>query len=147
MMRRLGMLLVALVVAQVVARQIVRAGAEPIRLGTVVFNSPGKDTRTNASLNAEYVVVRNPTFSRQCITGWTVADLAGHVYTFRDLCLSGYGTVTLHTGRGTDTYNDRFWGSRSYIWNNDGDEVSLRNAAGSTIDHCSWPAGTAAVAC
>jgi hypothetical protein len=147
MMRRLGMLVVALVVAQLVARQIVRAAPEPVRLGTVVFNSPGKDTWSNASLNAEYVVVRNATSTPKCISGYTLADLAGHLYTFRDLCLGGYAAVTLHTGRGTDTGTDRYWGSRNYIWNNDGDEATLRDASGSLVDDCSWPAGTAAVAC
>jgi len=35
--------------------------------------------------------------------------------------------VTLHTGSGTDSETDLYWGSGSPIWNNDGDTVTVRN--------------------
>ncbi|MDP3714589.1 MAG: hypothetical protein Q8R60_19150 [Mycobacteriales bacterium] len=36
----------------------------------------------------------------------------------------------------------RYWGSGAYVWNNDGDAATLRNAAGSTLDTCSRRGGS-----
>jgi hypothetical protein len=33
---------------------------------------------------------------------------------------------------------NRFWGSKSYIWNNTGDRATLRNARGVIVSRCSY---------
>ena len=45
----------------------------------------------------------------------------------------------MHTGKGTNTVTDRYWGSSAYIWNNDKDAAWLRNSpSGTLIDYCSY---------
>lgn len=43
-------------------------------LGAIQYDSPGKDTRSNASLNAEWVTVMNKTGKTLDLNGWTLAD-------------------------------------------------------------------------
>ena len=121
--------------------------AGPLQFGKVVYDSPGSDTRTNTSLNAEYVVIRNTSSTTRCLTNWTVRDVANHVYRFPSFCLGGYKSVTLHTGRGTNTAAHRYWGSGSYIWNNTGDKAYLRNGSGTLMDSCAWGDGVGYLTC
>ncbi len=121
--------------------------AGSLQFGRIYYDSPGSDTRTNSSLNAEYVVVKNLASTSKCLTGWTIRDAAGHVYKFGSFCLAGYKTVTLHTGRGTNTAAHRYWGSGNYIWNNTGDRAYLRNSAGTLMDSCSWGDGVGYLNC
>ncbi|MDQ1687137.1 MAG: hypothetical protein QOK42_112, partial [Frankiaceae bacterium] len=97
---------------------------------------PGSDTRTNASINGEYAVVKNMTSTTRSLTGWTIRDAAAHVYKFGTFSLGGGKTVTLYTGKGTNTTARRYWGQSNYVWNNDKDTASLRNAAGSLVHSC-----------
>ena len=53
--------------------------AAPVRFSYVQYNSPGTDTGSNKSLNAEYIVVKNYTKSARSLTGWTIRDPKGHV--------------------------------------------------------------------
>jgi hypothetical protein len=46
--------------------------------------------------------------------------------------------VTVHTGTGTNTIRHRYWRSANYIWNNDRDTATLKNAAGVVKDRCSY---------
>ncbi|NUT37249.1 MAG: lamin tail domain-containing protein [Hamadaea sp.] len=102
-------------------------------------NSPGPDTRTNASLNAEYIVIRNIGARSRNLRGWTVRDKAGHVYAFTsDFILKPDTYVKLHTGKGTNSASHRYWGSGNYIWNNKGDTAYLRRPSGTNADVCSW---------
>ncbi|WP_436927665.1 lamin tail domain-containing protein [Halosimplex amylolyticum] len=90
------------------------------------------DEREN--LNDEYVVFRNTGPEPLDLSGWTVADAADHTYTFPDgFTLDTDATVTLHTGSGTDSNTDLYWGSGSPIWNNDGDTVIVTNHEGDEV--------------
>lgn len=62
-----------------------------------------------------------------------------HVYTFGTFTLKPGASVTLYTGKGTNTSSKRYWGRASYVWNNTGDEAYLKNTSGTTKDTCSWP--------
>jgi len=42
-------------------------------------------------------------------------------------------TVTLHTGSGTDTATDLYWGSGSPVWNNGGDTVFVTTDDGELV--------------
>ena len=128
------------------------AAATPaVSFTKIQFNSPGSDTRSTTSLNAEWVRMTNNTRSAIQLKGWTVRDKAGHVYTFKTSYSLGAGKrVYVHTGKGTDGRPDaqhRYQNSGNYIWNNTGDTAYLRNAAGKTIDTCSWTSGTAPTYC
>jgi hypothetical protein len=112
--------------------------ASSIQIYRVYYNSPGSDTRSNASLNAEYVVLKNTGSSSRSLKGWTLRDRSRHVFTFPAFTLGAKKYVTIHTGRGTRTTTQLYWGSRAYIWNNTGDTAYLRTASGSASDTCSW---------
>lgn len=46
----------------------------------IYHNSPGTDTGSNTSLNAEWVQIKNVTSTTKYLTGWTVRDNAGHIH-------------------------------------------------------------------
>ena len=77
--------------------------ASPLQLGRIQYDSPGTDTRTNSSLNAEYVTIKNLGSSARSLTGFTVRDAQNHVYKFGSFTLRAGRTVRLHTGHGTNT--------------------------------------------
>lgn len=54
----------------------------------MLFDSPGSDTGSNTSLNAEYAKVVNNTSSPVSLTGWTLRDAGRHVYTFPKFSLA-----------------------------------------------------------
>ncbi|HEX8305676.1 MAG TPA: lamin tail domain-containing protein [Jatrophihabitans sp.] len=111
-------------------------------------NSPGTDTGTNYSLNGEYVVITNSSYTASfTLTGYTISDRSAHVYRFGTFVLRPRASVTLHTGIGTNTSTHRYWGSRAYIWNNTGDTAYLKNSVGTLKDSCSWGSIASYVTC
>lgn len=110
-----------------------------VQVYKVYYNSPGTDTSSNTSLNAEYVTLKNAGTTTANLYGWTLRDAQNHVYKFTsNVYLKPGATLTVHTGRGTNTSTNRYWGLTWYVWNNTGDKVTVKNKAGSTIDYCSW---------
>jgi hypothetical protein len=114
-----------------------------IRITKIYYNSPGGDNRSNASLNAEWIRLKNTGHSARQLRGWTISDAFGDVYRFGRFRLNAGSTVTIHTGRGRNTRTDRYWGRRNYEWNNKGDTARLRRANGALADSCSYKGGHA----
>lgn len=112
--------------------------ATTVKISRIYYNSPGTDIYSTTSLNAEYVNVTNIGTTTLAITGWTIRDAANHIYKFPSTSIPARSTVTLHTGKGTNTGNQRYWGSGAYIWNNDKDTGYLRSPAGTLISVCSY---------
>ncbi|GAA3350601.1 hypothetical protein GCM10020358_77170 [Amorphoplanes nipponensis] len=116
--------------------------AGDVQFTKIVYNSPGADTGSNTSLNAEYARLTNRTGKTINLRGWTIRDAAGHVYTVStDHRLGAGKTVYLHTGKGTNGRPDsghRYWNRTGYVWNNSGDTAYLRSPAGKSIDSCRW---------
>ena len=108
------------------------------RITAIYFDSPGSDTGTNSSLNAEWVRIKNTTNTRKTLTDWTLHDSATHVYPFPTFTLAAGATVKVHTGSGADTASDLYWRQGYYVWNNSGDAATLTNAAGAVVDRCSY---------
>lgn len=124
--------------------------APSLRFHGAQYDSPGTDNRSNASLNAEWISLVNTGTTSVNLRGWTVRDASRHVYTFGNVTIPGRGgRIWLHTGRGTNTATNLYWGSGNYVWNNTGDTATLKNPAGSTRDTCTWQykAGRTWVAC
>jgi hypothetical protein len=89
-------------------------------------------SESGSTLNDEWVDFGNSASTDQDMTGWAVEDEAGHTYQFPDGFTLGAGdAVRLHTGSGTDTSTDLYWGSGTYVWNDSGDTVYLYDDAGS----------------
>lgn len=114
--------------------------------GSVVFSriqydSPGKDTGTNGSLNTEWLKLRNTTKAAINLNGWTVRDQQSIVYKFPSLTLKAGGEIFVRSGKGTSSATTRYWGrsgTKGYVWNNSGETALLRTAANKQIDTCKW---------
>jgi len=118
-----------------------------VRLGKIQYDSPGSDTGSNLSRNAEWVTITNHAATTRSLTGWTLRDAQSHVYHFPAFSLAAGASVRVHTGTGGNGAHNLYWGSSSYIWNNTGDKATLKNKAGTTLDTCSWGNGSGAVSC
>jgi len=72
------------------------------------------------SLGDEWVKITNRGSSVN-LNGWYIQDDdENHTFTFPSITLASGSTVTLHSGKGTDTSTELYWGG-TYVWNNDGD--------------------------
>jgi hypothetical protein len=143
-----GLVVASLASAGVVAALPIPAhAASPIKITRVYVNSPGSDTGENDSLNAEYIRIKNTGTTNRSLTGWTVRDESSHVYTFGTFTLKAGYSVTVRTGKGTNTASTRYWQKTWYVWNNSGDSARLRNASGTAIDSCSWGTASSYVTC
>jgi hypothetical protein len=104
----------------------------------IYYNSPGTDTGSNSSLNAEWIQLRNRCSTSRSLTYWKIKDAAGHTYTFGSYALRGGKYVKIHTGKGTNTATDRYQGRAWYVWNNDKDTAYIYNQNATRIDTCSY---------
>ncbi len=120
------------------------AAAPAVKVAKVYYNSPGTDTRANTSLNAEYVTLTNTTSTAQALTRWTLRDRQNHVFTFPTFTLAPRASVTVRTGKGSNTSTNRYWNQTNYIWNNDTDAATLKNASGTTVHTCAYSSATMA---
>ncbi|MFG2334688.1 lamin tail domain-containing protein [Streptomyces sp. NPDC048604] len=109
-----------------------------VEISRVQADSPGRDTRSNRSLNAEWVEITNNSRHAVNLRGWTLRDDDGHRYRFDDYRLAGRATVRIHTGEGRDTRHDLFQDRRNYVWDNDRDKATLRDDRGRVVDTESW---------
>ncbi|MDX2700152.1 lamin tail domain-containing protein [Streptomyces ipomoeae] len=104
----------------------------------VYFDSPGKDTRTNASLNGEWVQLKNTGSKAVSLKGWVLKDPENHKYTFLNVKIAAKQTVKVRTGSGKDTTATKYQNRKAYVWNNTSDTATLLKANGSKADSCSW---------
>ena len=104
-----------------------------IRFSATNFDAPGDDNQAG-NLNGEWVRIKNVCGSRKAIGGWKIHDYKKiHVYRFpAGTYIGGGNTITLYSGRGSDTSGKRYW-DRTYgaVWNNSAPEFAyLRNGSG-----------------
>ncbi|MFD7836191.1 lamin tail domain-containing protein [Streptomyces sp. NPDC059761] len=109
-----------------------------VEISRVQADSPGRDDRSNRSLNNEWVEITNTTRDAVNLRGWTLRDSDGNRYRFDNVRINGRATIRIHTGSGRDTRSDLFQNSRDYIWGNQGDTATLRDDRGRTVDTESW---------
>ncbi|MET7757827.1 lamin tail domain-containing protein [Streptomyces sp. NPDC005389] len=112
--------------------------AGSVHLYKIYYDSPGTDRRSNTSLNAEYVQIRNTTGAAVNLRGWTLTDAANHKYTFGNFVLGKGKIVTVRTGRGTNSAANVYQNRGTYVWNNDRDTATLKKSNGARIDTCSY---------
>jgi len=94
---------------------------------------------SGSTINDEYVVVENGGSSAVDYSGWSLSDAAGYTYDFpAGFTLDAGATVTVHTGEGTDTSTDLYWGYGREVWNDGGDTATLADDAGTTVDTYSY---------
>ncbi|MGC5008537.1 lamin tail domain-containing protein [Streptomyces sp. DT203] len=112
-----------------------------VEISAVQADSPGRDTRTNRSLNAEWVELTNNDRRAVNLDGWTLRGENGRRYRFDDVRLAGRATVRIHTGIGRDTRTDLYQDRRNYVWGDRSDTATLRDDRGRTVDTESWGRG------
>jgi micrococcal nuclease len=104
----------------------------PIRITALNYDAPGAD---HLAPNGEWVELTNQGGTSIDLNGYTLTDEGSHVYTFGPVLLAPKATLRLHSGRGTDTAAELYWGlANDAVWNNDGDTAYLRDAAGTFVD-------------
>lgn len=108
----------------------VGSGGASVSISQIHEDAAGND---NNNLNDEYVVFENTDSTSVDLSGWTVSDESGKTYTFSSLRLSPGQTITLHSGSGSDTSSDVFWGRSTAVWNNGGDTVSVSDSSGASV--------------
>lgn len=138
---RIRVLLVACLVTALSLIALPANAASAIQFRKIQYDPSGSDVRTNYQLNREYVTITNTGTTTRTLTGWTVRDLADHVYTFPSFKLGAGKSVRLHTGKGTNSSTDLYWGKGWYVWNNTGDKATSRDNSGALKDTCSWGDG------
>ncbi len=118
------------------------AGAVKI---TAAYYDPvprGPDPDTNAGRNQEYIVIRNGGTTTMKMAGWVLHDVARlgvtHKFVFPAYGLKPGKSVRVHTGSGTNTATDLYWGETVYVWGDDSDTATLQNKAGTVMSTCSW---------
>lgn len=115
------------------------ASGSTIHLSYAHPNSAGKDYGSNTSLNDEWVKIGNYSYTTTYnLSGWTLKDAAGHTYHFPAMKVHPRTTIVVHTGAGTNTSTNLYWGSGWYIWNNTGDKAYLRTGSGYLNSTCTW---------
>ena len=114
------------------------AAPAAVKIVKVSYDSPGSDYGSNASLNDEWIRLKNTGSHSRQLRGWKISDIAGHAYRFGSFRLRAGRTVSLHTGSGSDSRKHVYWDSGWYIWNNDGDTARLKKPSGKTADTCRW---------
>ncbi|WP_224334817.1 lamin tail domain-containing protein [Haloprofundus halobius] len=113
-----------------------RSGDSPLVVAEIHEDAVGDDQQ---NLDDEYVVFRNDGSETLDLTGWTVNDEVGKEYRFPDgFALEPTETVTLRTGDGEDGDGTLYWGASAPVWNNDGDEVIVRDGAGTVVARRSY---------
>ncbi|MFB7778088.1 lamin tail domain-containing protein [Streptomyces bauhiniae] len=112
--------------------------AGTVQIHRVYFDSPGTDTRSNSSLNGEWVQLKNTSRSAVSLNGWVLKDASNHRYSFPNVKLGAGKYLKVHTGSGRDTTSDKYQGRRAYVWNNTSDTATLTRSNGSKVDTCSW---------
>jgi|Deesub1362B_J571_1020462.scaffolds.fasta_scaffold00037_120 hypothetical protein len=101
----------------------------------VHYDAEGNDW---LNLNDEYVIIANLGCKEENLLGWQLKDKTGYTYVFPEFVLKGGKLVTVHTGSGTNSDTELYWGRGSPVWNNNGDTAYLYASNGTLIDSCSW---------
>jgi hypothetical protein len=114
------------------------ASAPDVQFQKIQYNAPG-DPDGAWNLNGEYFRLYNWGGTELNLQGWKVTDASGNTYTFPEKWLYPTQYVDVHTGIGTATYYDRYWGRTSHVWNNTGYETATLISKWGTIrDTCTY---------
>ena len=126
------------------------AATPSLRFHGAQYDSPGKDTRSTKSLNAEWISLVNSGSKAVNLKGYTIRDASNHIFTFGSTTIAANGgRVWVHTGKATNSGKNVYWGSGNYVWNNTGDTAVLRTPAKKQHDKCTWgnKSGRTKIAC
>lgn len=118
--------------------------ASPIKITKIHYG------QTGTNLNTEYIVFKNKSSSAVQMKGWKIISAPStdnQFYVFPKTKVPAGHTITLYTGKGTNTSTKRYWNATTPKWNNDGDKAILKNASGTTVDKCQYAGGGTTAYC
>jgi serine/threonine-protein kinase len=78
---------------------------------------------------AEHVRFRYSGLQPLLLNGWVLEDSQGNRYAFPEITLNPEAEIAIHTGEGTDTASDLYWGLDETVWT-PGELLTLRDAHG-----------------
>ena len=105
-------------------------GDGPVRIVDLVARPPDGA----ADVNGETVTIRNDGLATVDLTHWALTDVSGiNVLVFPSLFLPPGGMVVIHSGQGSPTATDLYFGKKKGIWKDTGDTATLRDASGAVI--------------
>jgi hypothetical protein len=93
------------------------------------------------------VSIKNVGTSSADLTGWTLRDQQGNVYTFPAFALEVGGLVKIHSGSGTDTAGHLYWMRAHPVWNDATDRAQLSDPDGLLRDRCAYSGANRWVLC
>ena len=143
-MRRFGLMVVIAAFAAVALNVALRpAGAAAatscVKINKIHYDSAGADDGSNASLNDEWIRLRSNCNNPKELQGFSVKDAAGNTYTFSSSFVLGVDArVKIHSGKGTNTATNRYWGRTKYVWGNTKDTARLYDAFPYLVQSCSY---------
>ena len=91
------------------------------------------DPPVGRDADGETVTITNLSDAQVDMTGWSLSDIAEHIYIFPTFVLQPGASVVVHICAGEDTAEILYWGRCSAIWNNEGDTAYLRDSTGRDI--------------
>jgi len=107
-----------------------------IIISTAHYDAAGNDEQ---NLNDEFIVIENTNDKKINCTGWSIRDDHGNQFYFPNgFSLSAHTSVTIYTGRGSNSTHALYWHHQTPVWNNDGDRIRLYNEKGIIIETYSW---------
>ena len=113
------------------------AASNSLVINEFMFNPSGSDA---GSEWVEFIAKNDVN-----INGWQFTDQDGHTYTFPNLSLKAGEIVVLHIGTGTNDLTGPVYhlytGTNEEWFDNDGDDLLLRDQSGNTIDYVAYGSG------
>jgi cardiolipin synthase len=106
----------------------------PHTTGNVDITSIFYDGVKGSAEPDEYVQIRNNDTSPIQLSGWTLRDIANHVYTFPSYVMQPGQTCRIYTNEYHPEWCGFNYGNGAAIWNNSGDTAYLRDSTGTPID-------------
>lgn len=100
------------------------------------YDSEGDD---DENLNGEWVEINNTGSKSINLKGFILEDEEHHKFIFPDFVLNFGEYVKVYLGSGTLNSRSLYWGSRSAIWNNNGDTSYLYDRSNKLIDSYEYP--------
>ena len=104
--------------------------------------------KQGASLNSEYIIIKNTSTKQHSLTHFRVVDpSAGARYTFPVTRVMPGHIVTLHTGHGRNRPGQRYWDRNAPVWSDHGDTAWLVDPQGKRVSRCHYDGGGTSVNC
>lgn len=107
--------------------------AAAVVITTIFFDGAGSQEPD------EYVEIQNQGTQPVHLAGWTLRDMAAHVFTFPDFVMQGGQICRVYTNENHPEWCGFNYASGSPVWNNGGDCAEIRNNWGEVVGSYCYP--------